>query len=82
MNDELLLSILEEIFRSVLNNNTLLLDIDSSPNDIEEWDSLNQLNLIKAIEERFKIKLNLAEILEFEQVNDIMTAILAKLPEA
>ena len=82
MNDELLLSILEEIFRSVLNNNTLLLDIDSSPNDIEEWDSLNQLNLIKAIEERFKIKFNLAEILEFEQVNDIMTAILAKLPEA
>tara|TARA_A100001011_G_C14152879_1_gene774784 strand:+ start:774 stop:1013 length:240 start_codon:yes stop_codon:yes gene_type:complete len=35
---------------------------DTSPNSIEEWDSLKHLNLIVALEEEFEIKLDQDEI--------------------
>ena len=35
---------------------------DTSPNSIEEWDSLKHLNLIVALEEEFEIKLDEDEI--------------------
>ena len=42
------------------------------PGDIPEWDSLGQQNLIMALEQKFKIKLDIDEVLEMETVEDII----------
>ena len=56
-----------------------MLTENSSPNDIDEWDSINQLTLISDVEEQFKVKFNLNEIIEIEKVQDILDVLDEKL---
>ena len=44
---------------------------ESGPDDIEMWDSLGQLSLILAIEQKYKITLEIDEIFEIMNVGDI-----------
>lgn len=48
---------------------------NSSPDNIEKWDSMGHLNLIMAIEEVFNIKLkdqDIIEMLNFGLIKDIL----------
>ena len=49
---------LQEIFRDIFDDEELVITEDMSANDIEDWDSLAQINLIIAIEKEFKVKFN------------------------
>lgn len=53
---------IKEILSSVLNVDVAEIDENSSPDTIEEWDSLKHLNLIIALEEEFGIKFSTDEI--------------------
>ena len=53
---------LQEIFRDIFDDEELIIREDMSANDIEDWDSLAQINLIIAIEKEFKVKFNLEEV--------------------
>lgn len=44
---------------------------ETGPEDVEEWDSLGQLSLVLAIEQRFRITLETKEIFEIFNVGDI-----------
>lgn len=50
---------------------------NSGPSNIEKWDSLGQLALIGALENHYKITLEIEEIFEIFEVGDIKR-ILAK----
>jgi len=48
---------------------------NSSPSNIEKWDSLGHLNLVMAIEQRFQIKLkdqDVVGMLNFGLIKDIL----------
>jgi len=62
MDNEQILSKLTEVFRSVFDDDTLVLTADTSSDDIEEWDSLNQIRIILACEASFNLKLNARHI--------------------
>ena len=59
-----LLEELQEIFRDVFDQPNLLLTRESSASTIEDWDSLAHVNLVTAIERRYKIKFALGELQE------------------
>jgi acyl carrier protein len=63
---------LTQIFRSVFDDDTIKLTASSSANDIEEWDSLNQIKIILACEHAFKIKLNPRKISTLENVGQML----------
>jgi len=44
---------------------------DLTPEDIEKWDSLSQLNLLSSIEDEFKINLEFDEIFTVMKIDDI-----------
>lgn len=52
---------------------------DSSPETIETWDSMQHLNLVLAIEEKFGLQLSPEEIEEMKSVGAVATLIEKKL---
>lgn len=53
---------LQDVFRTVFGESDLVLRDDMTAADIDGWDSMMTINLMIAIEKRFKIKFANAEI--------------------
>lgn len=66
------------IFMDVLDNQDITIKPETTSDDIEEWDSLNHIQLIVAIEKHFKIKFTAAEIVDFNNVGELCEAIRLK----
>jgi acyl carrier protein len=62
-----IINIMASVFEVPVND----INEDSSPDTIENWDSLRHMNLITVLEEEFDIRFNddqIIEMLNFEQV--------------
>lgn len=71
---------LNVIFEDVLDlDETPVLTDTTSANDIEEWDSLAQVQLIVAIEKAFSIKFTAKEMLLWKNVGEMVDCIEKKL---
>lgn len=56
----------------------ILLKEETSSEDIEDWDSLEQINLVVAIQDAFKVKFNIDEVSEMKNVGEMADLILKK----
>lgn len=52
----------ENVFRTVFGDPTIVLRNEMTAADIDGWDSMTHINLIVAVEKRFKLKFATAEI--------------------
>lgn len=75
--DQLLVGI-QEVFREQFLDGSLSIDETTTPQDIEEWDSLAQINLLVAIEQRFSINFTAEEMGEAGTVSAIMRLVESK----
>ncbi len=66
------LEILNGIFRQVFDDDSLVVTRATTANDIEEWDSLTHMNLVMAVEQRFKIRFALGELQSLRHVGDMV----------
>ena len=66
------LEILNGIFRQVFDDDSLVVTRDTTANDIEEWDSLTHMNLVMAVEQRFKIRVALGELQSLKNVGGMV----------
>lgn len=69
---------IQEIFRDVFDDESLNIANETNANDIEEWDSLEQINLIVAMENVFKIKFTIDEVSELKNVGEMISLITKK----
>jgi len=76
--DEVLMKV-NDIFIDVLENEDIKLNHETKSQDIEEWDSLNHISLVVAIEKSFKIHFTAQEIQNFKNVGEMCNGILDKL---
>jgi len=53
-------------------NNSEVITLDTTPNDVDEWDSLGHIMLIQSIEEKFSVSFDFNEMLNLESVKDIV----------
>ena len=64
-----------EIFCYELDNEDIVLNDDTTADDVEEWDSLSHVQLIVAIEKAFGIKFTSNEILSWSNVGQLVDSI-------
>ncbi|MEJ2116982.1 MAG: acyl carrier protein [Alphaproteobacteria bacterium] len=49
--------------------------LETSPDDVERWDSLRHIALVTALEDAFSISLSMDEMMEIHSVGDIQTVL-------
>ena len=68
----------QEIFRDIFDDADLIIDNLTNSEDIEDWDSLNHINLVSAIEKEFKIRFALGELMEIKDVGAMIDLMMFK----
>jgi len=69
---------INNVFIDILENDDIKLTRATTAKDIDEWDSLNHIQLVVAIEKKFKVKFTTGEIYKWNNVGDMVDSILAK----
>lgn len=78
LTEEEILNNLQSIFRTVFDDGALIINSQTNSEDIEDWDSLEQINLLVAIEKFFNIKFDISEISNLLVVGDMVNLIKRK----
>ena len=64
-----------DIFRDVLDDDSVVVTADTKAADIDDWDSLTHIELVIGIEKHFKIRFNATEINNWANVGEMCNAI-------
>lgn len=78
MDDPQIYGRLQDIFRSVFDDESINLAPQLSANDVDDWDSLTHIRLIMTVQKEFKVKFSTAEIGKLENVGDLTRLIKAR----
>ena len=70
---------LQEIFRDVMDDHTLVLTPESNASNVKDWDSLTHINLMTGVTNHYKIKFKLSELQDLKNVGDLLRLITKKL---
>jgi len=73
-----IIELLLPIFRSVFDDDDLVINLSTTAQDVDGWDSLAHIRLIVAIEKYFGLRFSAAEISEVENVGQMAELILTK----
>ena len=75
---EILIQI-NEIFIDILENEAIVLDENTTANDVDDWDSLTHIMIVVAIENHFKIKFSSKEILTWQNIGEMVSSVKNKI---
>lgn len=73
--------IVNGIFRDIFDDEELVISDATSADDIEDWDSLEQINILVAMEKEFNIKFSVSDVGGLENVGQTIDLIERKLAE-
>ena len=62
---------LNQVFREVFDDESITVDASTTADDIEDWDSLEHITLVAAIENLFQIKFKVGEVVRFKNVGEM-----------
>ena len=74
-----MLAELQDIFRDVMDDPSIVLTSDSNASNVKDWDSLTHINLMTAVANHYKIKFKLSELQDLKNVGDLITLLTRKL---
>ena len=66
---------LNEVFQDVFDDESITVGEETTSADIEDWDSLEHINLIVAVEKCFGIKFNMGEVTSMKNVGAMVDII-------
>ena len=70
---------LNSVFQDVFDDDTIAVCDETTAADIEDWDSLEHINLMVAVEKVFGMKFNMAEVTGLKNVGEMVDVILKRL---
>lgn len=69
---------LNGVFQDVFDDEELTVNDGTTSDDIEEWDSLEHIDLIVAVEQEFGIKFNMGEVNTMKNVGEMVDIIMKR----
>lgn len=75
MNNNEILPRLNEVFRDVFGDSSLSVNENTTSADIEDWDSLEHINLIAAVENEFGLHFKMREVSGMKNVGEMLAII-------
>lgn len=75
MDKQTIFNAVQEIFRDNFDDEELVIGRETCADDIEDWDSLEQINLLTAMEKKFSIKFKLEDVRGLKNVGDLLDLI-------
>ena len=78
MKKEEIYKALDEVFQEVFDDEEIHVKPETTADDIEDWDSLEHINLVVAVENKFGIKFNMNEVTSFKNVGEMVDIILER----
>lgn len=70
---------LTEVFISVFDNDDITLSAETVADDIDEWDSLEHITLISAVEKAFGMKFTMGEVSSMKNVGEMVGIIQSRI---
>lgn len=70
---------LNEVFRDVFDDESIEVNDATTSDDIEDWDSLEHIHLIAAIEQEFGMKFNMGQVVTMKNVGEMADIILSQI---
>ena len=68
---------LNEVFQDVFDDDSITVNAETTADDIEDWDSLEHINLVSAVEKTFSVKFTMAQVVGMKNVGEMVDVILA-----
>ena len=75
MDKQSIFDAVQQIFRDNFDDEELVITRETCADDIEDWDSLEKINLLTAMEKKFGIKFQLADVRGLANVGDLLDLI-------
>jgi acyl carrier protein len=66
---------LNAVFQDVFDDDSIEVGPDTTADDIEDWDSLEHITLIAAIEDEFRMKFKMSEVSTMKDVGEMVSII-------
>jgi len=82
MSRDTIIQELVPIFRDVLDQPDLVLESKTSASTVDGWDSLAHVNLVVAIEKKYRVKFALGELQALKNVGDMADLIEKKVKKS
>lgn len=69
---------LDEVFQDVFDDDEIRVNEETTANYIEDWDSLEHINLVVAVEKCFDIKFTMGEVTSMKNVGEMVDIIMER----
>jgi len=70
---------LQQVFRDVFDDDTLVIEDQTVADDVDDWDSLAHIQLLLAVEKEFALKFSTLEVMRLKNVGEFVALISGKL---
>ncbi|MEG1875991.1 MAG: acyl carrier protein [Lachnospiraceae bacterium] len=67
---------LNGVFRDVFDDDSITVTETTTADDIEDWDSLEHINLISAVEQEFSVKFTMGQVVTMKNVGEMAAIIM------
>lgn len=74
-----ILNDVNNVFKDILDNDAIVVNEQSTADEVKEWDSLSHIQLIVGIEKYFKIRFTGSQINNFKNIGEMCMCIQQKL---
>ena len=76
MTREAVFQALDEVFQEEFDDDSIHVTEETTANDIEDWDSLEHINLIVAVQKRFHLEFKMGEVTGMKNVGEMVDIIM------